>query len=483
MASTDPVEYRGDVEYKETLLGPGNTFKTITDRINGIVLSPLPKTPVSILIGLAIAFALLLVFLYAVAQLLIIGIGVWGVNIPVGWGIDIVNFVWWIGIGHAGTLISAILLLMRQEWRTSINRAAEAMTLFAVACAGFYPLFHTGRPWLDYWMVPYPNSLGLWPQFQSPLEWDVWAITTYATVSLLFWLTGLIPDFAALRDQAENVWVKRIYGALALGWRGSAGHWQRYEFAVLILAGLSTPLVVSVHSIVSLDFAAGIVPGWHVTLFPPYFVAGAVFAGFAMVMLLMIPLRHLYGLKDFITLRHFDLMAKVTLATGLIVFYGYMMELFFAWYSGNIFEEAVATNRFFGPYSWSYWALIFCNGLAPQIFWFKSMRQNLWVCFITSLIISVGMWLERWVIIPISLTRDFVPSSWGYYTPTIFDWLTYIGTFGLFFTLFLLFVRVLPLIAGFEMRGLQQKMNEESAHKREVARHGRTEKAPAPAGD
>jgi molybdopterin-containing oxidoreductase family membrane subunit len=450
----------GTVEVYDTLLGPGQSFKSITDRINGVILQPLLKTSLGWVVLFLAAFTLLMVFLFSLFNLLAVGVGLWGVNIPVGWGMDIINFVWWIGIGHAGTLISAILLLFRQDWRTSINRAAEAMTLFAVACAGIYPLFHTGRPWLDYWMVPHPNSLGMWPQVQSPLAWDVFAITTYATVSLLFWLTGLIPDFAALRDQATNPWVKRIYGAAALGWRGSARHWHRYEMAALILAGLSTPLVVSVHSIVSLDFAAGIVPGWHVTIFPPYFVAGAIFAGFAMVIILMIPVRAFYRFRDFITMRHFDLMAKILLVTGLIVSYGYMCEIFYGWYSANRFEQAVVTNRFSGPYSWSYWALIFCNFLAPQVFWFKPMRQNLWVLFIVSIIVSIGMWLERWVIIPISLTRDFLPSAWGVYTPSIWDWGFYIGTFGLFFTLFMLFIRVIPVIAGFEMRALVHHMQE-----------------------
>jgi molybdopterin-containing oxidoreductase family membrane subunit len=453
----------GTVEYTETLLGPGNTYRTITDRINQIILYPLLKTSGGWIGIFLVSFALLMAFLYAFYNLLAVGVGIWGVNVPVGWGMDILNFVWWIGIGHAGTLISAILLLFKQDWRTSINRAAEAMTLFAVACAGMYPLFHTGRPWLDYWMLPHPNSLGMLPQFQSPLEWDVFAISTYATVSLLFWLTGLVPDFAALRDQATNPLVKRLYGIAALGWRGSAKHWLRYETASLILAGISTPLVVSVHSIVSLDFAASIVPGWNVTVFPPYFVAGAIFAGFAMVIILMIPIRHFFKLKDYITLKHFDLMAKIVLVTGMVVTYGYACEIFYAWYSANIYELYLIENRFFGTYNWSYWALIFCNGIAPQIFWFKRMRQNLWVSFIVSVIVSIGMWLERFVIIPVSLSRDYLPSSWGLYIPTFWDWLFYIGTFGLFFTLFMLFIRVVPLIAGFEMRMLLHQMQQDAA--------------------
>jgi molybdopterin-containing oxidoreductase family membrane subunit len=454
----------------EPLVGPQNTYTTVSDRIGNVILTPFQRTPRGWVFGFAIAFLMLMLFFYAVTTLITVGVGIWGINIPVGWGIDIINFVWWIGIGHAGTLISAILLLLRQDWRTSINRFAEAMTLFAVACAGLYPILHLGRPWLAYWMLPYPNSLGMWANFQSPLEWDVFAISTYASVSLVFWLVGLIPDFAMMRDKAQNIWVKRIFGIAALGWRGSAKHWNRFEIASLILAGLSTPLVVSVHSIVSLDFAAGIVPGWHVTVFPPYFVAGAIYAGFAMVLLLMIPVRAFYRMKDFVTDRHLDVMAKVTLATGLIVTYGYMMEMFFGWYSANPFELALVENRLYGPYAWSYYALLFCNFLAPQVFWFKRMRRSIPVLFIVSLIVSVGMWLERWVIIPVSLTRDFTPSAWGYYTPTVWDWATYIGSFGLFFTLLFLFIRLVPMIAAFEMRHLLHKEHEMLGH--EGAAHG-----------
>jgi molybdopterin-containing oxidoreductase family membrane subunit len=372
--------------------------------------------------------------------------------VPVGWGFDIINFVWWIGIGHAGTLISAILLLLKQEWRTSINRFAEAMTLFAVACAGMYPLMHTGRPWLAYWMLPYPNTMGMWPQPRSPLIWDVFAVSTYATVSALFWFVGLIPDLATLRDKAKSNVTRYIFGALSMGWRGSAEHWQRYEMAYLLLAGLSTPLVVSVHTIVSFDFAIGIVPGWHTTIFPPYFVAGAIFAGFAMVLTLAIPMRAFYHLEDYITMRHIENMCKVMLATGIIVVYGYFLEVFFGWYSANEFEKSMIMNRMTGPYSWSYWALIFCNGLAPQILWWKKYRRNLLLVWIISNIISVGMWLERWVIIVVSLHRDFIPASWGYYHPTIFDEAFFAGTIGLFLTLMFLFVRLLPSIAMFEVK-------------------------------
>jgi molybdopterin-containing oxidoreductase family membrane subunit len=365
-----------------------------------------------------------------------------------------VNFVWWIGIGHAGTLISAILLLMRQQWRTSINRFAEAMTLFAVACAVVYPVFHLGRPWLFYWLFPYPNTMAVWPQFRSPLIWDVFAITTYGLTSLLFWFVGLIPDLATLRDRATGRFARVVYGMLAMGWRGSAVHWHNYETAVLLLAGLATPLVVSVHTVVSFDFTIGILPGWHATIFPPYFVAGAIFSGFAMVMTLALPLRKVYHLEDFITLRHINNMAKIMLVTGLIVFYGYMMELFMGWYGGNQYEEYLILNRMTGPYAPLYWALILCNGLIPQLLWFRPIRSNLLALFVISLIVNVGMWLERFVIIVTSLHRDFLPSSWGMYYPTIFDWTMFIGTIGFFLTLLLLFIRVLPVISIFEMREL-----------------------------
>jgi molybdopterin-containing oxidoreductase family membrane subunit len=390
----------------------------------------------------------------SILWLLYQGIGVWGNNQPVGWGFDIINFVWWIGIGHAGTLISAVLLLLRQQWRNSINRFAEAMTLFAVMCAGLYPLLHTGRPWVAYWLFPYPNVLAMWPQFRSPLIWDVFAVTTYITISALFWFFGLIPDFATMRDRSPKLWQQKVWGALAMGWRGSTKHWRRYEDAYLILAGLSTPLVLSVHSIVSLDFAVSIVPGWNVTLFPPYFVAGAVFAGFAMVITFAIPIRKWYGLQDVITMKHLDWMAKIMLATGLIVFYGYVMEMFFAWYSGNPFELFLKENRMSGPYAWAFWALWFCNGLVPQILWFPKMRRNLVVLFIVSQVVSVGMWLERFVIIPMSLHRDYLPSSWGMYTPTMWDIMMFAGTIGMFIMFMFLFIRFVPLINIFEMKDL-----------------------------
>src|SRR5206468_5079220 len=357
-----------------SILGPGQTFATITDKISSIVLTR--GTPAAWFLAFGAASGLATLLLYAVGYLFLRGIGIWGVNQPVGWGFEIVNFVWWIGIGHAGTLISAILLLLRQPWRNSINRFAEAMTIFAVACAGIYPAFHTGRPWLDYWLIPYPNAMGMWPNFRSPLIWDVFAVSTYATVSLLFWYVGMIPDLATLRDRAKRLWAKLLYGALAMGWRGSARHWHRYETASLLLAGLATPLVLSVHSVVSLDFAAGIVPGWHATIFPPYFVAGAIYAGFAMVITLAIPLRKFYGLQDFITMKHMDNMAKILLATGLIVGYGYVVEAFMAFYSSNTYERFMIWNRLHGPYKHMYWALLFCNLVAPQLLWFRKIRRN-----------------------------------------------------------------------------------------------------------
>ena len=432
------------------VVGPGLTFASVTDKISSLVLKR--KTPLWWFFGFGVSFILVQVLLLTITHLLFTGIGIWGNNVPVGWAFDIINFVWWIGIGHAGTLISAILLLLRQKWRTSINRFAEAMTLFAVASAGLFPLLHAGRPWVLYWMFPIPNTMGLWPQFRSPLMWDVFAISTYGTVSALFWFIGLIPDFATLRDRTRSKPFQIIYGLLAMGWRGSARHWHRYEMAYLLLAGLATPLVLSVHSIVSLDFAAGVIPGWHATIFPPYFVAGAIYAGFAMVLMLTIPLRKVYGLEDFITMRHIQNMAKVMLATGLIVAYGYMMEGFFGWYSGNLYERFMIYNRMTGPYGWVYWLLILCNVLAPQLIWFKRFRTNLVVLFILSIIVSIGMWLERFVIIVTSLHRDFLPSSWGMYSPTGWDFSMFLGTIGLFFALLFLFIRFLPIISIFEMR-------------------------------
>ncbi len=434
------------------VIGPGHTLSTVTDKISSIVLRK--RTPVGWFIGFAIAFTLLMLLLATISNLLLRGVGIWGINVPVGWGFDIINFVWWIGIGHAGTLISAILLLLRQDWRTSINRFAEAMTLFAVACAGLFPIFHMGRPWLAYWMLPYPNTMGVWPQFRSPLIWDVFAVSTYATVSFLFWYIGLIPDLASLRDRSNSRFGRLIYGSLAMGWRGAARHWDRYETAYLLLAGLATPLVISVHTVVSFDFAAGIIPGWHTTVFPPYFVAGAIYAGFAMVLTLAIPIRAIYKLEDFITIRHLQNMAKVMLATGLIVTYGYAIEAFMAWYSGSEYEQYMILNRLSGPYKHMYWALLFCNVAVPQLLWFRKMRKSIPWLFLIAMSVNVGMWLERFVIIVTSLHRDYLPSSWGMYHGTKWDWGMFLGTIGLFFTLLFLFIRFLPMISISEMKAL-----------------------------
>jgi Ni/Fe-hydrogenase subunit HybB-like protein len=414
------------------------------------------NTPMAWFAFMAVGFTLLMGLQVSIGYLLVKGIGIWGTNIPVGWAFPIINFVWWIGIGHAGTLISAILLLFKQDWRMAISRSAEAMTLFAVACAAIFPVIHTGRPWLAaYWLFPYPNVMTLWPNFRSPLIWDVFAVSTYATVSVVFWYVGLIPDLATFRDRAEHPTLRRIYGVLALGWRGSAKHWFRYENASLLLAGLSAPLVLSVHTVVSFDFAVSVLPGWHATIFPPYFVAGAVYAGFAMVLTLLIPLRKIYGLEDFITMRHIENMAKVMLTTGLVVVYGYACEAFFGWYSGNVYDRFMLMNRMWsGPMAWSYWVLLLCNFIVPQLMWSKRFRRRIPIVFTVCMFVNVGMWLERFVIIVTSLHRDFLPSSWEMYSPTKWDFMTFFGTVGLFITLMFLFVRVLPLISVFEMRTL-----------------------------
>ncbi|MBL9084488.1 MAG: polysulfide reductase NrfD [Planctomycetales bacterium] len=444
-----------DRDERAPTLAPGHTYATVTDQISSIVLTK--GLPRGWIFGFAISFALTMMLTWSLVYLLVKGTGIWGINIPIGWGFAIINFVWWIGIGHAGTLISAVLLLFRQDWRTSINRFAEAMTLFAVACAGIFPLMHMGRPWLAYWMVPYPNTMAIWPQFRSALVWDVFAVSTYASVSLLFWYVGLVPDLATLRDRAQNKYSKFAFGVFALGWRNSARHWHRYHRAYLLLAALATPLVVSVHTIVGFDFATSLIPGWHNTMFPPYFVAGAVFSGFAMVATLSIPLRYIYNLQDFITERHLDNMGKVMLATGLMVAYGYVMEGFYAWYSANEYETYMQVNRMVGPYAPAYWALIFCNIIVPQLLWSHKCRTTPWILFLITLVISVGMWLERFVIVVTSLHRDFLPSSWDMYYPTAWDWMTYIGTIGLFFALLFIFIRILPMISLFEMRELVEQ--------------------------
>jgi molybdopterin-containing oxidoreductase family membrane subunit len=441
------------------VLAPGHTFASVTDQISSIVLAPV--THRGWWIGFGISLFFVNVLMVCVTYLIATGIGIWGNNIPVAWGVGILNFVWWIGIGHAGTLISAVLLLFNQSWRTSINRFAEAMTLFAVACAGLYPLIHLGRVWVFYWLLPYPSTMGIWPQFKSALVWDVFAVSTYLTVSLLFWYVGLIPDLATLRDRTQSRVGRVAYGFLAMGWRGSARHWLRFDKAYLLLAGIATPLVVSVHTVVGFDFAISIVPGWHSTIFPPYFVAGAIYSGFAMVLTLAIPLRYAYGLQDFITERHLENMARVMLATGLMVAYGYVMEAFFGWYSANTYEEYLVENRAIGPYAPSYWALILCNVLIPQLLWIRYLRIHPVWLWLIAVVANIGMWLERFVIIVTSLHRDYLPSSWDMYYPTVWDWGTFVGSLGLFFFLLFLFIRFLPMISIFEMRELVHRTEED----------------------
>jgi Ni/Fe-hydrogenase subunit HybB-like protein len=459
MSAGQPPINSPEIRRLTPVLGPGHTYDSITDKISSIVLT----RPVSLgwLAGFGICFCFIMLLNLAIVYLIGKGVGIWGINIPIGWGFAIVNFVWWIGIGHAGTLISAILFLLNQKWRTSINRFAEAMTLFAVMCAGMFPLLHMGRPWFFYWMFPYPATMKIWPQFRSPLIWDVFAVSTYFTVSLLFWFVGLIPDLATLRDRAISKPKAIIYGMLAMGWRGSARHWQRYQSAYLLLAGLATPLVLSVHTVVSFDFAIAIVPGWHTTIFPPYFVAGAIYSGFAMVITIAIPLRKAYGLEDYITMRHLENMAKVMLATGLIVAYGYFFEFFMSMYSGNKWDVFLVEQRLHGPYAHYYYMLILCNILTPQLLWFEKIRTNVFILFLMSLVINVGMWLERFVIVVISLSRDFVPSAWGRYSATFWDYAVLAGTLGLFAGLLFLFVRVLPAISIAEMRELVAHNSEE----------------------
>ncbi|MBT5410017.1 MAG: polysulfide reductase NrfD [Phycisphaerae bacterium] len=428
------------------------SFGSVTDDI--LKGNECPKPPRSWYIALAISFSMMSMLGVMIGYLIFTGVGVWGNNNPVAWGYPIVNFVFWVGIGHAGTLISAILFLFRQKWRTAINRFAEAMTIFAVICAGTFPGIHIGRAWLAYWLFPIPNQMDMWPQFRSPLLWDVFAVGTYFTVSLLFWYLGMIPDLATMRDRANSKVKAIAYGIASLGWRGSMRHWHRYERAYLLLAALATPLVLSVHSVVSFDFAVSQLPGWHTTIFPPYFVAGAIFSGFAMVMTLAIPARELWGLKNFITTRHLENMCKVVLLTGSMVGYAYSMEFFIAWYSGEIYESFTFINRAFGPYGWAYWIMVSCNVITPQIFWFKKARTNIVIIFIASLLVNVGMWFERFVIVVTSLANDFLPSSWGMYEPTYVDVLTFLGSFGLFMTFFLLFIRYLPVLAIAELKAI-----------------------------
>ncbi len=442
-----------DPSVRPPLVLGGKRVGDVTRLVSGIVEGKTPRWwwPVFLFTGgiTAMCFAM-------IGYLFATGVGVWGLNEPVGWAWDITNFVFWVGIGHAGTLISAILFLLRQKWRTSINRAAEAMTLFAVMCAGIFPGIHVGRWWRAYFLAPIPNSNAIWPNFRSPLLWDVFAVSTYAIVSFLFWYVGMIPDLATLRDRAKSKTKQFLYGLFALGWRGGNRQWRHYEMAYLLLAGLSTPLVLSVHTVVSFDFATAILPGWHATIFPPYFVAGAIFSGFAMVLTILIPARALFGLKDLITTRHLENMCKVILATGCMVGYAYSMEFFTAWYSGNPFETFVFVNRAGGPYAWAYWTMVTCNVITPQLFWFKKIRTSPWLIFALAIFVNIGMWFERFVIIVTSLHRDFLPSSWGYFIPTWVDILTFVGSFGLFFTCFLLFLRFLPMIAMSEVKGIMR---------------------------
>ena len=445
---------------REPLVQGGKTYHQITEDL----CSPTERTPSMMwVIAFMIAVAGLGLYVFSVTWTIWKGIGSWDLNRTIGWGWDITNFVWWVGIGHAGTLISAILLLFRQKWRTGVNRAAEAMTIFAVICAGQFPLIHMGRLWLGFFIFPYPNTRGpLWVNFNSPLLWDVFAISTYFTVSLLFWYTGLVPDFATVRDRAKG-FRKKVYNALSFGWTGSAKHWQRWESLSLILAGLATPLVLSVHTIVSFDFATSAIPGWHTTIFPPYFVAGAIFSGFAMVQTLMLICRKVLNLQNYITIGHIESMNKVILLTGTIVGVAYLTELFIAWYSGYIYEQFAFYNRVFGPYWWSYVGMMSCNVLSPQIFWSKRLRRSVFVTFFMSIFINIGMWFERFVIIATTLARDFLPSSWSYYVPTWVEIGLFIGSLGLFFTLFLIFVRVAPVVAIAEIKSILKSAGDQYA--------------------
>jgi Ni/Fe-hydrogenase subunit HybB-like protein len=437
---------------REPLVTGGKTYHDITHDVSRQVEA---KPNIRWAIALAVSLFFFGVFLWSVYRTLWFGIGEWGLNKTVNWAWDITNFVWWVGIGHAGTLISAILLLFRQKWRSSINRAAEAMTIFAVICAAMFPVLHMGRPWLAYWVLPIPNTFGsLWTNFNSPLLWDVFAISTYFTISLVFWYLGLIPDFATIRDRATGPIARRAYAFLSFGWTGSAKHWSRYETVSLILAGVSTPLVLSVHTIVSMDFATSVIPGWHTTIFPPYFVAGAIFSGFAMVLTLMLITRDVFKLKDYITIEHIESMNKVIILTGSIVGVAYITEFFIAWYSGVEYEQYAFINRATGPYWWAYWSMMTCNVITPQLFWFRRIRRSVVATFIISIFVNIGMWFERFVIIVTSLHRDYLPSSWAMFSPTIIDVGIYVGTLGVFFTFFLLFAKYFPVINMFEVKAI-----------------------------
>jgi len=454
---------------REPLITGHKSYHDITEDL----VSPTERTPsAGWIIGFALSVLTLLFGVFCILWTIWHGIGTWDLNRTVNWGWDITNFVWWIGIGHAGTLISAILLLFRQKWRTGVNRAAEAMTIFAVMCAGLFPLIHMGRIWMAMFIFPYPNTRGpLWPNFNSPLLWDVFAISTYFTVSLLFWYTGLVPDFATVRDRAKG-FRRKVYNFLSFGWTGSAKHWQRWESLSLVLAGIATPLVLSVHTIVSFDFATSVIPGWHTTIFPPYFVAGAIFSGFAMVLTLMLVVRKILKLEDYITIGHIESMNKVILVTGTIVGVAYLTELFISWYSGYVYEQFAFFNRAMGPYYWSYFGMMFCNVISPQFFWSKKIRRNLWWTFFLSIVINIGMWFERFVIIATTLARDYIPSSWSYYSPTWVEIGIYLGTFGLFFTLFLIFTRVAPVVAIAEVKSILKTAGDQYTGPNAIHGHG-----------
>ncbi len=439
---------------EQALIKGNHDFGSITAMIADLCDTQKNKTPMGWYLAFGVSNLLLLVLLGSIGYLFWEGTGIWGLQSPVGWGWAIINFVWWVGIGHAGTLISAILFLFRQNWRTAINRFAEAMTIFAVMCALVFPTIHVGRVWLLYWVFPIPNQMYMWPNFNSPLLWDVFAVSTYFTVSLLFWFVGLVPDMATVRDRVTSNLAKKVYGFLSLGWTGGNRQWQNYEKAYMILAGLATPLVLSVHTIVSFDFAVSIIPGWHTTIFPPYFVAGAIFSGFAMVQTLMLVARKVYNVQDIMTDDHMEKMNIVIIVTGTMVGFAYAMEFFIAWYSGVEYEKFIFMERALGQYAWAYWIMILCNVVFPQLFWFKKMRRNVVVTFVLSIIVNIGMWFERFVITVTSLSQDYLPSSWSYYSPTIWDVLTYVGTFGLFFTFFLLFLRFLPIVAIAEIKAI-----------------------------
>lgn len=448
---------------REPLVLGDKTLKDVTDDICSLV-ETMPGA--KYLATLLTAKGLFLIYIVAQAMTVIYGMGMMGISHPVGWGTDIITFVFWIGIGHAGTLISAVLFLFRQKWRTAIARSAEAMTVFAVMVAGTFPILHTGRPWLGYWLLPYPNQRGpLWVNFRSPLIWDVFAVSTYATVSIVFWYIGMVPDLAAIRDRAKNIWRKRIYGALSLGWRGTAKNWNHYEMVYMLLAGLATPLVLSVHSIVSFDFAVAIVPGWHTTIFPPYFVAGAIFSGFGMVVTLMCVLRWVIPwFKDYVTIHHMENMNKIIMTTGLMVGYAYASEFFIAWYGGNPYEVFIFVNRATGHYAWAYWIMVTCNVIIPQVFWKKSWRRSIPVMFVVSIFVNIGMWFERFVIVITSLHADFLPANWGNWAPTLTDWGAIVGSFGMFFFIFLLYIRVLPSISIAEVKPCLGVGKEEGGH-------------------